>query len=138
MAADNIDEIIVNRGSGSYIGMPVDEDVARGDVVKISATNDFQVEKCDATGDFVFGVVANVSFSATAANNASGDTQARIWVGGGIVWAKVAVAAHTVGQTLTGGASGDFEAGTPGTHDISAVVVDATAVNTNYVKVLLK
>ena len=135
--AFGLNTIVRRKGSGSIIPAEVTEDVARGDVVTYSST-DGKIKKVAAETDIPIGVVHDENFYVDLTQNAHAQSEARIWAGPSVVYAKVAAAAQTAGTKLMAGTAGNFIAfDGDATKTAAAIVVDGTAVDTDYCLVRL-
>lgn len=126
MALTSVEQVLIKPMGGSKVWVEFEEDVSKGDVVVIKTDRKFAQSDADKIAIGIALEDIDVSVK----------SHGPMWVGKGILWAKAATG-QTVGAGQTAGASGAFAAGTEGTHHISAILWDDTALDTDYFKVLL-
>jgi len=135
---------VKNLGGAYYSAIPdVDGTYSKGDIVRWSKTNAGQVEKGGTVGEAFLGIVAAdfdstalLSRASNADNQNTGANKMRVIVGRWITYCKVTGSPGQGVGLKQSNTEAVLEAAAAG-DTMGAIVVDDTAVDTDYLKVML-
>ena len=124
MALTSVANILVQDLGGKIVYCLMEEAVSKGEVIV-----------CKTDGKFAQSDAATHALG-VAMEDIAINARGPVWMGKGIVWAYTA-ASLSVGAGVIAGAAGQFVASALGTNQQSAVIVDDTYVDTNYVQLMI-